>query len=216
VSPSSPSFQPVIHNPRRCRIGCQRSRLYSNTYSIPGCMSTSRPPTPPSRGPRYPADAHAVGYLRAPLRSLRFRPLALSSAPVAALRPASVARHRDQHPTREATATVVPSATAHAVSACRATEPSSLPQIGNWTPPKQSPTWHVRTFFTAIKSMISVCREHAGNVKRWRDGKMTELGTFSISRFMLPGISTRLVRRGFVRHVNGCAAFSPSARAIAL
>ena len=24
----------------------------------------------------------------------------------------------------------------------------------------------------AIESMISVCREHAGNVKRWRDGKM--------------------------------------------
>ncbi|MGV7852193.1 IS256 family transposase, partial [Mycobacterium kansasii] len=23
-----------------------------------------------------------------------------------------------------------------------------------------------------IESMISVCREHAGNVKRWRDGKM--------------------------------------------
>ena len=24
----------------------------------------------------------------------------------------------------------------------------------------------------AIESMISVCREHAGNVKRWRDGQM--------------------------------------------
>jgi hypothetical protein len=23
-----------------------------------------------------------------------------------------------------------------------------------------------------IESMISVCREHAGNVKRWRDGQM--------------------------------------------
>jgi hypothetical protein len=42
----------------------------------------------------------AGGYLRAPLRSLCFRPLALPSAPVAALRPASAARHRDQ-PTSE-------------------------------------------------------------------------------------------------------------------
>jgi hypothetical protein len=25
---------------------------------------------------------------------------------------------------------------------------------------------------TVIESMISVCREHAGNVKRWRDGQM--------------------------------------------
>jgi putative transposase len=24
----------------------------------------------------------------------------------------------------------------------------------------------------AIESMISVCREHAGNVKRWHDGRM--------------------------------------------
>ena len=36
------------------------------------------------------------GYLRAPLRSLCFRPLALPSAPVAPLRPASAASHRDQ------------------------------------------------------------------------------------------------------------------------
>jgi hypothetical protein len=42
------------------------------------------------------ADPPAGGYLRAPLRSLCFRPLALPSAPVAALRPASAARHRDQ------------------------------------------------------------------------------------------------------------------------
>jgi hypothetical protein len=26
----------------------------------------------------------------------------------------------------------------------------------------------------AIESMISVCREHAGNVKRWRDGQMAQ------------------------------------------
>ena len=50
----------------------------------------------------YRADraCPAGGYLRAPLRSLCFRPLALPSAPVAALRPASAARHRDQ-PTNE-------------------------------------------------------------------------------------------------------------------
>ena len=31
-----------------------------------------------------------------------------------------------------------------------------------------------RTFRStnAVESMISICREHAGNVKRWRDGQM--------------------------------------------
>jgi putative transposase len=29
-----------------------------------------------------------------------------------------------------------------------------------------------KTVSDAIESMISVCREHAGNVNRWRDGRM--------------------------------------------
>jgi hypothetical protein len=30
----------------------------------------------------------------------------------------------------------------------------------------------MRRLKITIESMISVCREHAGNVKRWRDGQM--------------------------------------------
>lgn len=41
---------------------------------------------------------NAGGYLRAALRSLRFRPLALPSAPVATLRPASAARQPTSSP----------------------------------------------------------------------------------------------------------------------
>ena len=49
--------------------------------------------SPPNRAdPACPAG----GYLRTPLHSLCFRPLTLPSAPVAPLRPAPAARHRDQ------------------------------------------------------------------------------------------------------------------------
>src|ERR1700728_5045386 len=33
-----------------------------------------------------------------------------------------------------------------------------------------------------IESMISVCREHAGNVKRWRDGKTSILSARPVRR----------------------------------
>ena len=100
------------------------------------------------------SDSSAATF-RASLRSLRFRPLALPSAPVAPLRPASAAEHQTSahHPVRTP-----------AVFAPAAARPTAFAPLARRPEPGQTAghrgthalTSRVRTFFTAIK-LADVC-----------------------------------------------------------
>lgn len=100
------------------------------------------------------SDSSAATF-RASLRSLRFRPLALPSAPVAPLRPASAAEHQTSahHPVRTP-----------AVFAPAAARPTAFAPLARRPEPGQTTghrgthalTSRVRTFFTAIE------RDHQG------------------------------------------------------
>lgn len=113
-----------------------------------------RSTAPTAHHPELIPPCPTGGYLRAPPRSLCFRPLALPSAPVAPLRPASAAPHQ-----RRASA-------GHRENLLQRPRPARpgprCPRAQRLSPHrtrrsvtghrrKQSVTWPVRIFFTAIK-----------------------------------------------------------------
>lgn len=113
--------------------------------------------------------ASAVGYPRASLRSLRFRPLALPSAPVAPRRPASAARKLDdthgltvlRRQGQRGDVTGTSQSTANAATTIAASTGHAVPN--------PIPSSRVRTFFTGIeesrfKALHASCRSPSHGV----------------------------------------------------
>lgn len=96
------------------------------------------------------SDSSAATF-RASLRSLRFRPLALPSAPVAPLRPASAAEHQTSaHHSVRTPAVFAPTTARPTAFAPLARRPEPGQTAGHRG--THALTSHVRTFFTGIKA----------------------------------------------------------------